>query len=96
MSEGDPGQPSDKGFDEAVRDAVDRPGISRADVPENLVGPWEEAHLSSGVSTAYSSAVARAQSLGLSPWRLISMSDRELEAFGQNPAHDAPNSEPQP
>lgn len=66
------------------------------DVPESLRGAWEETNLPSGVSIAYSSAVARAQSLSLSPWRLISMSDRELEAFGQDLTSDVPDSEPQP
>ncbi|EKE21147.1 MAG: hypothetical protein ACD_7C00334G0001, partial [uncultured bacterium] len=93
MSEGDPGQThNDVTFDTAVRDAVDRPGVNRMDVPESLRGDWEAAHLPSGVSIAYSSAVARAQSLGLSPWDLISMSDRELEAFGQDPTPDQPDS----
>lgn len=93
MLEGDPGQSHDESFDSAVHDAVDRPGVSRMDVPDNLRGAWEETHLPSGVSIAYSSAVARAQSLGFSPWSLISMSDRELEAFGQDPTPDVPDSE---
>lgn len=96
MSEGDPGQIHDEGFGEAVQDAVLRPGVSRADVPESLRGTWEETHLPSGVSNAYSSAVARAQSLGLSPWSLLSMTDRELDAFGQDLTPDVPDSEPQP
>ena len=97
MAEGDPGKKPDEGnFEQAGHDAGFRPGVGRTDVPESLRGAWEEAHLPSGVSPAYSSAVARARSLGLSPWRLISMSDRELEAVGQDPTTDAPDSEPKP
>ena len=67
----------------AVRDLMADPQIRREHVPEHLRGEWEATHLPAGVSTEFSSAVARRQRAGLPPdWNMIDMTDEQLRESG--------------
>ncbi len=92
MTKEDMSESTDESFSSAVHNAVNEPGVTRMDVPESLRGAWEAAHLPSGVSIAFSSAIGRVRDLGLNPWPLITMSDRQLEELTQALTPDAPDS----